>query len=406
MKRYYLWLSSLQGITNLSVNKLMDYYGSAKEIYSADDAEISKVLNNNTIIHDKSLDNVYKIMEDCEMHRIKILTKEDGDYPSSLKYIVDSPNILYVKGSLPLSNLSICIVGPRKASEYAKSKSESFAYELTKKGVTIVSGLAPGVDACAQIGALKAGGKPICVLANGLDICYPYVHRNIMDDIIAVGAVVSEHPPSVKPLPGNFPMRNRILSGLSDGIFIPEASKNSGALITAKHGFAQGKTVFAMPGNADNINNIGSNLIIQQGAYLTMNVNDILGKFNDIYGVDTGKIIPLDKRISLKYDRENNGDISYDKIIASEIAHETWRKEKPKEKNIAPIKSESTDLAALDAQEKTIYDAIISGYRNSSDISAHLNMNIAAVGSALTLMELNGFLKYDNGKYIGISEEK
>lgn len=410
MKRYYLWLTSLKGITNLEINKLMDYYGGAKEIYSADDIEISEVLNSKTILSDKSLDNAYNIMEDCETHRIKIITKEDGDYPEKLKYIKDSPNILYVKGSLPLSNLSICIVGPRKASEYAKSKSQSFAYELTKKGVTIISGLAPGVDACAQVGALMAGGKPICVLANGLDICYPYVHRSIMDDIIAVGAVISEYPPGMKPLPGNFPMRNRILSGLSDGIFIPEASRNSGALITARHAFVQGKMVFSMPGNADNINNIGSNLIIQEGAYLTMNVNDILGKFKDIYGVDTGKIIPLDRRQSLKYDRENNvaQDIYYNKIISSEVARETLKKEKPKlqEKIIEKKAINKIDLSSLDEREKLIYDAIISANRTSSDIAAELNMNIAAVGSTLTMMEINGFLKYDNGKYIGISEEQ
>lgn len=408
MKRYYLWLSSLKGITNLEVNKLIDYYGSAKDIYSADDSEISKVLNNKTMINDRSLDNVYRVMEDCETHRIKIITKDDGDYPQSLKYIADIPNVLYVKGNLPLSNLSICIVGPRKASEYAKSKAESFAYELTKKGVNIVSGLAPGVDVCSQIGSLKAGGKPICVLANGLDICYPPVHRNIMDDIIAVGAVVSEYPPSVKPLPGNFPMRNRILSGLSDGIFIPEASKNSGALITARHGFVQGKTVFAMPGSLDNINSIGTNLIIQQGAYLTMNVNDILGKFKDIYGVDTGKIIQLDTRDALKYDSQNSvaQDIYYNKIISAKVARDTFKEDNKVEKNLEEIQTREIDLSSLDAQEKIIYDAILLGNRTSSDISAYLNMNIASVGSTLTLMELSGFLKYDNGKYIGISEEK
>lgn len=410
MKRYYLWLSSLKGITGLEINKLIDYYGSAREIYYAENDEISTILGGKTLLNNKSLDNVYKIMEDCETHRIKILTKEDGDYPTSLKYIKDSPNVLYIKGNLPLRNLSICIVGPRKASEYGKSKSQNFAYELTKKDITIVSGLAPGVDVCAVIGALMAGGKPICVLANGLDICYPSIHRSIMDDIIAVGALISEYPPGTRPLPGNFPMRNRILSGLSDGVFVPEASKNSGALITAKHAFVQGKIVFAMPGNVDNISNIGTNLLIQGGAYLTMNVNDILEKFTDIYGVDTGKVIPLNKRQALKYDLNNSvaQDIYYNKIISSEVSRDTLKKEKPKvvENNLEQIKSNNIDLSGLDVQEKLIYEAIVSGNRTSSDISAHLKMNIATVGSTLTLMELNGFLKYDNGKYIGISEEK
>jgi DNA processing protein len=205
------------------------------------------------------------------------ITWDDADYPASLRQIDDPPFALYARGALSADDrLALAVVGTRKASAYGRDVAGHFARRLAERGVTIVSGLAHGVDAAAHRGALDAGGRTLAVLGSGVDIVYPYDHKALANDISAQGAVLSEFPMGAPPDRFNFPRRNRIISGLSLGVLVVEAAEKSGALITATLAAEQGKDVFAVPGSIFSDASSGVNRLIQDGAKPVMNVEDIL----------------------------------------------------------------------------------------------------------------------------------
>jgi len=211
---------------------------------------------------------------------LKILTRDNADYPQELREIPASPIILYLKGSLlPEDKISIAIVGSRRASFYGLNNAREFGYNLSREGFTIVSGMARGVDTCAHKGALKAGGRAIAVIGSGFLDIYPPENMELAEEISKCGAVLSEFPMGAKPLPQNFPRRNRIISGLSLGVLVAEAARNSGALITADFALEQGRDVFALPGRLGSKNCWGTNELIKQGAKLVTSVEDILEEF-------------------------------------------------------------------------------------------------------------------------------
>lgn len=205
------------------------------------------------------------------------ITWDDAGFPALLARIDDPPIVLYVRGSLlPDDGRALAIVGTRKASAYGRDVAGHFARRLTEHGITIISGLAHGVDAAAHRGALDAGGRTLAVLGSGVDVVYPYDHKGLAEDICAQGALISEFPMGAQPDRFNFPRRNRIISGLSLGVLVVEASEKSGALITASLAAEQGKDVFAVPGNIFSDGSSGVNRLIQDGAKPVMNVDDIL----------------------------------------------------------------------------------------------------------------------------------
>lgn len=208
---------------------------------------------------------------------LKIVTILDKDYPESLKRIVGAPIVLYVQGELKEEDAAgIAIVGSRRASFYGLSVTERFAFELSRQGVTIVSGLARGVDTFAHRGALKAGGRTLAVLGSGFKHLYPEENIGLAGEIAGSGAVISEFPLDTRPIGKNFPRRNRIISGLSLGVLVTEAARSSGALITADFALEQNKEVFALPGRVDSNTSFGTNDLIKQGAKLVSSVDDIL----------------------------------------------------------------------------------------------------------------------------------
>lgn len=223
------------------------------------------------------------LLKYCESKDYKILTIEDESYPFRLKNIYNPPALLFVKGNLPeIDNIvTISIVGTRNATDYGKRIAYSFANKLAELGVIIVSGGAIGIDSIAQRGALKASGKVISVLGCGLDSNYLMVNSKLRDYISKNGALITEYLPNVSPLPRNFPLRNRIMSGLSLGTLVVEADLNSGALITAKWALEQNRDVFAVPGNIASRKSMGSNNLIKNGAKLVTCVDDLLEDYYD-----------------------------------------------------------------------------------------------------------------------------
>lgn len=210
-------------------------------------------------------------------NRIKSLSIRDKAYPANLRYIYDPPEILYVNGEIVREDsIAIAVVGSRRATYYGIKHAEKLGFELAARGITVISGLARGVDSAAHRGALKAKGRTIAVLGSGLNMIYPYENEKLANDIRQNGAVISEFPLEMQPLRQNFPRRNRIISGLSLGVVVVEAAKRSGALITADCAAEQGREVFALPGKIDSFTSYGTHSLIKQGAKLIESTEDII----------------------------------------------------------------------------------------------------------------------------------
>ena len=237
------------------------------------------------------------------MIMIRKITIDDAEYPKNLKNIYNPPKQLYVSGSLLAEDATaVALVGSRRASIYGLEMSEKLAYELALRGVTIVSGMARGIDSAAHRGALKARGRTIAVLGSGHDNIYPPENEGLYEEISKAGAVLSEFENNVPPLPRNFPQRNRIISGLSLGLVVVEAARNSGALITADFAAEQGRAVFAVPGKISSHTSSGTNELIKDGARLVQSVDDILEELSlaEIRTVPAGENREIEERITKK----------------------------------------------------------------------------------------------------------
>ncbi|MBU0468835.1 MAG: DNA-processing protein DprA [Candidatus Omnitrophica bacterium] len=276
-----LILNAVDGIGNAYIKKLIAFYGSAMKVLSLSEAALSE----GRIVPSKAAANILKFPKDkflkseynlINKKRVRIITALDSDYPSSLREIPDAPFVLYVKGNIPEDRLALGFVGSRKASIYGMNIAENFALRFAELGITIVSGMARGIDTASHRGALKAKGKTVAALGCGLSNVYPPENKKLLEEISENGAVVSEFPMETQPLPHNFPRRNRIISGLSLGVIVVEAAQRSGALITADFALEQGKEVYAVPGKVDSPTSKGVNNLIKQGAKLVTCIEDVL----------------------------------------------------------------------------------------------------------------------------------
>lgn len=230
---------------------------------------------------------------------IKTIKKDSKDYPEGLKHIFRPPGELFINGEILLSDFNaIAIVGTRLPTYYGLRQCEKLSYDLAIRGITVVSGMARGIDTAAHKGAMKAGGRTIAVLGSGHNHIYPPENRKLYNEIIRNGAVISQFPPDTLPLRPHFPMRNRIISGLSKGIVVIEAPQKSGALITADFALEQGREVFAMPGNINSVKSSGTNRLIKEGAKLLESVSDILEELKYVLNVDSVKSDVSERRLS------------------------------------------------------------------------------------------------------------
>lgn len=209
---------------------------------------------------------------------MKVIYQAEKNYPEKLRNIYAPPAKLYLLGDEAILNKpSIAIIGCRQASDYGKKVAFRFAYELAKQGIVVISGLAKGIDTYAHVGAVKANGQTIAVLGSGFAHIYPKENKGLCKEIIQKGgAIITEYEPQAKPEKMHFPARNRIISGLSNGVLVVEAKEKSGTLITVDHALEQGKDVFIIPGNITSDNSYGTNDLIKQGAKVVTKVEDIL----------------------------------------------------------------------------------------------------------------------------------
>lgn len=281
----YHWfaLKSIPLLGNVTCRRLVESFGSPAKVLSASAGEIAAVAGVRTSLADALKSHDYRQdaergVASLEKSGARLVTLLDDEYPILLKEIADPPPFFYLKGKLPPPGISIAVVGSRRASQYGLAATRRLAAELAEQGVTIVSGLAMGVDAAAHRTALQSGGSTVGVLGCGIDIVYPSENRLLYREMEERGAIISEFPPGTEPVAQNFPRRNRIISGLSRGVLVVEAAEKSGSLITARFALEQGREVFAVPGGIDTRASRGGNSLIKQGAKLVETAADILGE--------------------------------------------------------------------------------------------------------------------------------
>ena len=286
--KYWLWLSTLPRVGNQMKLALLEHFGRDPEaIYYGEEAEYLLVegMTRQTagLLRNKSLETASQVLGDCERLGLRIITMQDGDYPGRLRSIYNPPILLYVQGRMPQfdEEVAIAMVGTRRPSAYGLEMSEKLAYQLAGLGAIVVSGLAMGGDAAAHTGALRAGGFTVGVIGGGHDIIYPRESRHLYEDLAVRGTIISEYPPGTEHRGGHFPVRNRIISGLSLATVVVEAPQQSGTLITAGLALEQNRDVFALPGQVGDPHCTGSNLLLRDGAGLVTGVWDILNHYVD-----------------------------------------------------------------------------------------------------------------------------
>ncbi len=286
MLKYWVWLSELPGLGNQARLALLRHFASPEEIYYADaeELELAEGLTKEQgrrVLQNKDLSGANRILGECQRLSQRILTIQDAGYPRRLQNIFDPPCLLYVKGRLPEvdEEVLVAVVGTRSCTPYGIRCAEKLGFGLAAGGGIVVTGLAKGVDAAAARGALRAGGTVIGVTGNGLDVYYPYESRSLYDDVAASGALLSEYPPGTEPEGRHFPVRNRIMSGLSLAALVVEAPVRSGAMITARLALDQGRDLFAVPGPIDAPASVGCIRLMQEGAGPVIDAWDLLREY-------------------------------------------------------------------------------------------------------------------------------
>lgn len=282
---YYLAFARVQGIGAVRLRRLKAHFGSLQAAWSANEFDLAAAGLEPRLIGTlvTARRTVHPEAEVECLHRIgaHAVTWDDAAYPRLLREVQDPPPVLFVKGTLSdADQWAIAIVGTRSATVYGRQVTEMLASDLARNAITVVSGLARGIDAAAHEAALKAGGRTLAVLGCGVDIVYPPEHARLAARIAENGALISDYPPGTQPDARNFPPRNRIISGLSLGVVVVEADEQSGALITAQFAGEQGREVFAVPGNILNRSSRGTNRLIQQGAKIVLDTQSILEELN------------------------------------------------------------------------------------------------------------------------------
>ncbi|MBI5959661.1 MAG: DNA-protecting protein DprA [Chloroflexi bacterium] len=284
-RKYYLGFNIVKGIGPVRLRELRQRFGDLATAWKAPQSALAAVgLDQRTLgnlLQVRQSVNLDEMLHHVEQIGAVVVTLDDPDYPLLLRELPDSPPVLYVKGTLAdADQWAVAFVGTRRSTTYGREMAARLAASLVQAGITIVSGLARGIDGAAHKAALEAGGRTLAVLGSGIDVIYPPEHRKLAEEIIQNGALVTEFPPGTPPDGRNFPVRNRIISGLSLGVVVVEAPQDSGALLTADCAADQGREVFALPGNVTSNSSLGANRLIQSGAKLVITAEDILEELN------------------------------------------------------------------------------------------------------------------------------
>jgi DNA processing protein len=417
---YWIWLSLRCGAGSELGSYLLKHFETPKDIYEATKEELLAIKGINESIAcalmDRSLVYPQKIVEYCERVNVGILTLESANYPNRLRDIYAKPIVLYYKGKLPDidNNVLIACVGMRKCSESGAQNAYRLGKELANAGAIVVSGMASGIDTAAQNGVIAAGGHTIAVLGCGIDQVYPPQNGKLMNQIAETGTLITEYAPGTAPLGRNFPIRNRIISGLSQGTVVVEANYKSGSLITADYAQRQGRDIFAFPGSPESDCAKGTNALIRKGAKLVVCAEDILEEYELLYPdrIFTENIPMHDH----KRKREASEASASETVAPPTIPRKKEKTVSVKKENLnaepkkapesvpSPEQTKPAD-ACTDATGREIL-SVVRGEMSVDEIAAAVSaklgrtLDIGELLGTLTLLELDGFLcALPGGKY-------
>lgn len=424
---YWLWLAEKCGIASKQFGRLMEKYQDPFDLYRLSDDEIEQLEGINSALKaklcEKDLGGSYAILKYCRENSVDIISYGDIRYPKRLKSIEDAPVLLYCLGHFPDFNSALCIaiVGTRKMSEYGKQSAYKIGYELASAGAVVVSGMALGIDGVAACGALSAGGSTVAVLGCGISVIYPKEHKRLMEVIAKRGAVITEYPPNEEPRGHNFPKRNRIISGLCQGVLVVEGAIGSGSLITARRAIDQGREVFALPGKIDESNSEGPNELIREGAYAVLCSDDILKHYDFLYHdiIHREKLVKSGRKIS-----ERDADAALKKYGAASKLTVSLKRSVEANKNDRDLVLEETEsvpentqqnknegesmaddsasvLSTLDEFTRGVFEAMPIDKAISPDSLSARGIDIGGAVTAFTMLELCGLISsLPGGLYI------
>lgn len=393
--KYWIWLATALGQGSKYGPILFDHFGTVEKIYLADenqyqDAEIPpKIIAK---LMDKSTEKADVILGECNRLYLVIMTYQDADYPEQLRQIIDPPLVLYIRGRRISFDqyLTIGVVGTRRCSAYGVKATTKIALELATAGAMVVTGMAEGIDTSAVLGALKAGGPLVSVVAGGVNVAFPRENWRLYEDVTQVGAVISEYPPNTPHRGDHFPVRNRLISGLSQGVFVPECELRSGTMITVRCALEQNRDLFALPGNVDIPMSVGPNRLIQEGATLVQGTRDILGYYQ-------GRFPLLGQKLSATATAQRVGDV-VEQLEKSPKNHEKPQKPPKVAQSLPdsqPETQETRVVIPLAEQEKKLTDdqifllrAIGDGVCSPDQLVELTQIPAKRVLSALTMLQV------------------
>ena len=314
MERYWMWLCSCPGLYHNTIRALTDYFGSPKAVYEADTRQLLawKRLGNeeltawvNELTEYKDTTGTADAEALLERRDLKFVSRESGEFPEKLRYLIDCPFGLFYRGHLPDPSVpAVSVVGARKCSSYGEQMAELIGRALTREGYQVISGMAVGIDSIAQKACVEKDGASYAVLGCGADNCYPPEARNLYRILPEKGGIISELPPGTAPLRPHFPQRNRLISGLSDAVVVVEAREKSGSLITADIALDQGKEVYAVPGRFNDLLSYGCNRLIEQGAGIVLSEDSLLK--NLAVTLNLQRILPEDTETAVSAEERQN----------------------------------------------------------------------------------------------------
>ncbi len=398
--KYWVWLADKQNVSARAKRLLIDHYGDAERAFFAPEGEFGAIAGITAAdaekLEKRDTERAEKILERCEAQGIDILTINDAAYPARLRNVCDAPVALYVKGKLPSvdDEPAVAVIGTRRASPYGIKMARNIAYEICKCGGTVISGLTAGIDESAAKGALLAGGKCIAVLGTA----HEESTSKLLDDIVKNGAAVSEYAPGTRTMKSFFRARNRIASGLSAGVTVVEAPRESGALLFAAEAQEQGREIFAVPGNADSENSAGTLELLKRGARPAACGWDVMEELAPMF---PGKIKDA---VSYPCPEEKGAEPQRKITRAAQKPQKVI--DKKKDTGYIDLKDQ---LAGLSEEQLKIIAAIDKDGSGIDDIIEGTELSTAKVLSQLTILEIRGFVRRAAGRRIILnirSEEK
>ena len=398
MLRYWLWLTTRKGLGVRGQLAVLTHFGAPDAAYMADEAEYAQVeglpKRERASLLDKSLDEPERILSDCYERDIKLLTWQDAQYPERLRNIDDPPVLLYYNGRLPAFDAEpvVAMVGSRRATAYGLVNAKRIGFQLGKCGAIVASGMAAGVDAMALSGALTAGRPVVGVLGCGADVVYPRQNAALYRDVEARGCLLTEYPPGTRPYGQNFPVRNRILSGLSLGVVVVEAGEKSGALITAQRALEQGRDVFAVPANIGVESSIGSNRLLKEGALFAESGWDVAREYIHLFP-DKLREFTGGGSVALAPDEQPGAHEAPDLRVASDVRMPAGSDKKAVDNGKPRVYIDLRDkMDDLSQDERAIVTQLSDGERSVDDLIDQAQIPASRILASLTLLEVRGFV--------------